>query len=99
VELHPDDRQALTEGVSIVEQWRRSDHATEVAAALMRLHGGTVPMSDLLWLGAESFLPRQWQAGRATDPTEAAAQVYDRWRRLERRRIERKKLRSDDAPA
>ncbi|MFC7528529.1 hypothetical protein [Actinoplanes sp. GCM10030250] len=98
MELHPEDHDELAHGNSTVEIWRRSDHAAEVAAELMRLNGGTVPMSDLLWLGAESFLPRQWQAGRATDPQEAAAQVYDRWRRLEQRRIERR-LRADDAPA
>ncbi|BAL87110.1 hypothetical protein AMIS_18900 [Actinoplanes missouriensis 431] len=90
MELHPDDHDALLNGSSAVEMWRRSEHATEVAAELMRLHGGTVPMSELLWLGAESFLPRQWQAGRAAEPREAAAEVYDRWRRIEQRRLQRR---------
>ncbi|WP_433830094.1 hypothetical protein ACQP2E_09940 [Actinoplanes sp. CA-015351] len=90
MELHPDDRDELLNGSSPVEMWRRSEHATEVSAELMRLHGGTVPMSELLWLGAESFLPRQWQAGRATDPKAAAAEVYERWRRIEQRRLERR---------
>ncbi|MEV6302306.1 hypothetical protein AB0M02_23015 [Actinoplanes sp. NPDC051861] len=98
MELHPDDHDELTRGGSVLERWRRSDHAAGVAAELMRLNGGTVPMSDLLWLGAESFLPRQWQAGRAAEPQEAAAQVYDRWRRLEQRRAERRR-RADDASA
>lgn len=98
MEVHPDDHQSITEGNSVVEQWRRSEHAAEVAAELMRRNGGTVPMSDLLWLGAESLLPRQWRAGRAPEPREAAAQVYDRWRLLEQRRIERR-LRADDPSA
>ncbi|WP_229074183.1 hypothetical protein [Actinoplanes sp. DH11] len=91
MELHPDDHDELLNGGSALEMWRRSDHAAEVAAELMRLNGGTVPMSDLLWLGAESFLPRQWQAGRVPDARQAAGEVYDRWRRLEQRRIERRR--------
>ena len=90
MELHPDDRDELLHGSSTVEMWRRSDHAAAVAAELMRLNGGTVPMSDFLWLGAESFIPRQWHAGRAAEPAEAAAEVYDRWRRLEQRRMRRR---------
>ncbi|BBH67411.1 hypothetical protein ACTI_40960 [Actinoplanes sp. OR16] len=90
MELHPDDRDDLLNGGSTVEMWRRSEHAAAVAAELMRLHGGTVPMSELLWLGAESFLPRQWKAGRASEPAEAAAEVYDRWRRIEQRRLKRR---------
>ncbi|MEU4691614.1 hypothetical protein [Actinoplanes sp. NPDC023714] len=90
MELHPDDRDELANGSSTVEMWRRSEHAATVAAELMRLHGGTVPMSELLWLGAESFLPRQWKAGRAPEPEEAAAEVYDRWRRIEQRRLKRR---------
>jgi hypothetical protein len=88
MELHPDDRDELLNGGSTLEMWRRSEHATAVAAELMKLHGGTVPMSELLWLGAESFLPRQWKAGRAAEPAVAAAEVYDRWRRIEQRRLQ-----------
>ncbi|GLX99686.1 hypothetical protein [Actinoplanes sp. NBRC 101535] len=90
MELHPDDRAELLNGGSTLEKWRRSDHAAEVAAELMRLTGGTVPMSDLLWLGAESLLPRPWLAGRAPEPVEAAVQVFDRWRRIEDRRLQRR---------
>ncbi|MEU4423463.1 hypothetical protein AB0F81_22780 [Actinoplanes sp. NPDC024001] len=90
MDLHPDDHADLATGGSVLERWRRSDHAAAVAAELMRLNGGTVPMSDLLWLGAESFLPRPWEAGRAPDPIEAAVDVYNRWRRLEQRRMERR---------
>ncbi|GIE75109.1 hypothetical protein Aph02nite_10590 [Actinoplanes philippinensis] len=81
----------------MVEQWRRSDHAAEVAAELMRMHGGTVPMSDLLWLGAESFLPRPWKAGRAPEPVEAAVEVYNRWRRLEQLRLKRRQRAGEEA--
>ncbi|MEV6345308.1 hypothetical protein [Actinoplanes sp. NPDC051851] len=91
MELDAKDYEELQRGSSMVEQWRRSEHASRVAAELMRLHGGTVPMSELLWAGAEAFLPRQWQAGRAAEPEEAATEVYERWRRLERRRIERRR--------
>ncbi|WP_328478150.1 hypothetical protein OHA21_26420 [Actinoplanes sp. NBC_00393] len=91
MELHPDDHNTLSNGASVLERWRRSEHAAEVAAELMRLTGGSVPMSDLLWLGAESLLPRQWDGGRAAEPVEAAVQVYNRWLRLEQRRIERRR--------
>jgi hypothetical protein len=91
MELHPDDHDELLNGNSVLESWRRSDHAVQVAEELMRMHGGTVPMSDLLWLGAESYLPRQWKAGRAADPVEAAVLVYNRWRSIEERRIERRR--------
>lgn len=86
MELHPDDHEELLNGSSALEMWRRSDHAVQVAEELMRMHGGTVPMSELLWLGAESYLPRQWRAGRAPEPVEAAVLVYNRWRQLEERR-------------
>ena len=95
MELHPDDHDELLHGSSTLEMWRRSDHAAEVAAELMRLNGGSVPMSDFLWLGAESFIPRQWHAGRAAEPKEAAAEVYDRWRRLEQRRMNRRNSHPD----
>ncbi|HWS33999.1 MAG TPA: hypothetical protein VN408_14805 [Actinoplanes sp.] len=90
MDLHPDDYEELLTGKSTVELWRRSDHAFQVAEELMRMHGGTVPMSELLWLGAESFLPRQWRAGRAPEPVEAAVQVFNRWRKLEELRLERR---------
>ncbi|MEV0895609.1 hypothetical protein [Actinoplanes sp. NPDC049802] len=90
MDLHPDDHDELMHGSSILEMWRRSDHAVQVAEELMRMHGGTVPMSELLWLGAESFLPRPWNAGRAPEPVDAAVQVYNRWRRLEERRLQRR---------
>jgi hypothetical protein len=88
--LEPQDYDDLLHGQSMVERWRRSDHAVAVAAELMKLHGGTVPMSELLWAGAEAFLPRQWQAGRASEPAIAAAEIYDRWRRLQERRLQRR---------
>ncbi|AEV86614.1 hypothetical protein ACWT_5597 [Actinoplanes sp. SE50] len=91
MDLHPQDYDDLVHGQSMVEQWRRSDHAVAVAAELMKLHGGTVPMSELLWAGAEAFLPRQWNAGRAAEPADAAAEVYDRWRRLTDRRLQRQR--------
>ncbi|GAA0447351.1 hypothetical protein Aca07nite_58110 [Actinoplanes capillaceus] len=90
MDLHPDDHDELTHGGSSLEMWRRSDHAVQVAEELMRMNGGTVPMSDLLWLGAESFLPRQWEAGCAPEPVEAAVLVYNRWRKLEERRLQRR---------
>lgn len=90
MDLHPDDHEELQNGRSVLELWRRSDHAFQVAEELMRMHGGTVPMSELLWLGAESYLPRQWKAGRAPEPVEAAVLVYNRWRKLEERRLERR---------
>ncbi|GIE91352.1 hypothetical protein [Actinoplanes regularis] len=90
MDLHPQDYDDLTRGQSMVEVWRRSDHAAAVAAELMKLHGGTVPMSELLWAGAEAFLPRQWQAGRAAEPVVAATEVYERWRRLHERRQQRR---------
>ncbi len=89
MELHPQDYDDLLHGQSMVEMWRRSDHAVAVAAELMKLHGGTVPMSELLWAGAEAFLPRQWNAGRAAEPPVAAAEIYERWRRLHERRLRR----------
>jgi hypothetical protein len=95
VEMHRDDFDALMTGTSKVEQWRRSEHAAAVAAELMALVGGSVPMSDLLWLGAESTQPIPWYAGRAIDPQEAAMQVFERWRRLEDRRIERRRTQPD----
>lgn len=98
MELHPDDHEELLNGSSTLESWRRSDHAAQVAQELMRMHGGTVPMSDLLWLGAESFLPRQWRAGRAPEPVEAAVEVFNRWRRLEERRLQRRREAGDNPP-
>lgn len=95
MDLHPDDYEELLNGKSTVELWRRSDHAFAVAGELMRMHGGTVPMSELLWLGAESFLPRQWRAGRAPEPIEAAVQVFNRWRKLEELRLERRNRLTD----
>lgn len=97
MELHPDDHAELLKGGSVLEEWRRSDHAFEVAEELMRMHGGTVPMSDLLWLGAESFLPRPWKAGRAPEPIEAAVEVYNRWRRLEQLRLKRRQRAGEEA--
>ncbi|GAA4588240.1 hypothetical protein BJY16_008495 [Actinoplanes octamycinicus] len=96
MDLDPQDYDDLLHGQSMVERWRRSDHAVAVAAELMKLHGGTVPMSELLWAGAEAFLPRQWHAGRAAEPAVAAFEVYDRWRRLQERRLQRK-LRQEQA--
>jgi hypothetical protein len=96
MELHPDDHEELLKGGSVLEEWRRSDHAFEVAEELMRMHGGTVPMSDLLWLGAESFLPRPWKAGRAPEPVEAAVEVFNRWRRLEELRLQRRRRAGGD---
>jgi 1,4-alpha-glucan branching enzyme len=91
MELHPDDHEELLHGNTAVQLWRRSDHAVQVAEELMKMHGGTVPMSDLLWLGAEAILPRQWKAGRAPEPVQAAVEVYNRWRKLEERRVERRR--------
>ncbi|BCJ41007.1 hypothetical protein GCM10010168_46940 [Actinoplanes ianthinogenes] len=97
MDLDPQDYDDLLHGQSMVERWRRSDHAVAVAAELMKLHGGTVPMSELLWAGAEAFLPRQWQAGRAAEPPAAAFEVYDRWRRLQERRLQRKQQQQEQA--
>ncbi|GAA2676197.1 hypothetical protein [Actinoplanes palleronii] len=96
MELDPQDYDDLVHGTSMVERWRRSDHAAAVAAELMKLHGGTVPMSELLWAGAEAFLPRQWNAGRAAEPPAAAAEIYDRWRRLHERRLQRRQHQADE---
>ncbi|GAA1637684.1 hypothetical protein [Actinoplanes couchii] len=97
MDLHPDDHEELLNGNSTLEKWRRSDHAFEVAEELMRMHGGSVPMSELLWLGAEAWLPRQWRAGRAPEPIAAAVQVFNRWRKLEERRLERRNRPTDPA--
>ncbi|GIF14872.1 hypothetical protein Ate01nite_49040 [Actinoplanes teichomyceticus] len=95
MDLDPQDYDDLLHGASMVERWRRSEHAVAVAAELMRLHGGTVPMTELLWAGAEAYLPRQWNAGRAAEPAVAAAEVYDRWRRLHERRLQRRQQQPD----
>ena len=90
MEIHEQDYEQLLHGGSTLEMWRRSEHAAEVAAELMRMHGGTVPMAEMLWNGAEASLPTPWRAGRAAEPVQAAVEVYNRWRRLEERRMRRR---------